>query len=79
MKQAEEIQARINEDLREMDKPLARSADDEDLEQHLREQEREEDPMLQYIRKKKRAKMVAAGAKGRKRRNTYNIFECWKK
>ncbi len=65
MKQEEQIRARIDEDLREMDKPLARSADDQDLEEHLRKQEREEDPMLEYMRKKKKAKMIAAGAKGR--------------
>ncbi len=65
MKQTEAIRARIAEDLAEMDKPLARSADDQDLEEHLRKQEREEDPMLQYIRKKKRAKMVASGVKSK--------------
>jgi len=36
-----------------MSKPLARYADDEDLDQHLRDQEREGDPMLEYIRSKK--------------------------
>lgn len=39
--------------LHEMSKPLARYADDKDLEQHLRNQEREGDPMLEYIRSKK--------------------------
>jgi len=36
-----------------MEKPLARYADDEDLDKHLREQEREGDPMLEYLRSKK--------------------------
>jgi len=63
MKQAELIKARIEEDLLEMDKPLARSADDQDLEDHLKNQERAEDPMLEYIRKKKKSKLVASGVK----------------
>ena len=36
-----------------MDKPLARRKDDEDLDAHLKAIEREEDPMLKYMRKKK--------------------------
>lgn len=35
-----------------MHKPLARYADDADLDKHLREQEREGDPMLKYIKEK---------------------------
>ena len=60
VKQAQQIQARIEEDLHTMSKPLARAADDGDLDAHLREQERVEDPMLEYMRKKK-AKKAAAG------------------
>ena len=55
------IQSRINEDLREMDKPLARSADDVDLDAHLKDQDREEDPMLQYIKKKREQKTRGGG------------------
>ncbi|TRY77773.1 hypothetical protein TCAL_07853 [Tigriopus californicus] len=51
--QAEKIQERINTDLYEMSKPLTRDADDTDLDAHLRAIEREEDPMLQFIKKKK--------------------------
>lgn len=35
-----------------MSKPLARYADDEDLEKMLKEREREGDPMLAFIKKK---------------------------
>jgi len=44
-----------------MDKPLARAVDDEDLEEHLKKQERSEDPMLGYIRRKKKVKQIKAG------------------
>ena len=43
----------LQQALHEMSKPLARYADDRDLDQHLRNQEREGDPMLEYIRSKK--------------------------
>lgn len=35
-----------------MSKPLARYADDEDLEKLLKEREREGDPMLAFVKKK---------------------------
>ena len=45
-----------------MDKPLARRKDDEDLDSHLKNVERAEDPMLQYMRKKqKKAKSHLPG------------------
>ena len=47
------IQERIANDLHEMSKSLTRTADDVDLEDHLKNVERQEDPMLQYIKKKK--------------------------
>ncbi|XP_018566533.1 BUD13 homolog [Anoplophora glabripennis] len=61
LKQVEDQNQKIEEQLHEMSKPLARYADDEDLEKFLKEQEREGDPMLNYIRKKKRKDKVAAG------------------
>jgi len=61
VKQAEVVKARIQEDLKEMDKPLTRGADDVDLEDHLKGVEREEDPMLEYMRKKKRKVDDSAG------------------
>uniref|UniRef100_A0A8D8S4R7 BUD13 homolog n=1 Tax=Cacopsylla melanoneura TaxID=428564 RepID=A0A8D8S4R7_9HEMI len=53
VKQGEEFQARIANDLHEMSKPLARYKDDEDLERDLKETLRAEDPMLQYVLSKK--------------------------
>ena len=53
LKQVEEQKENLQQALHEMSKPLARYANDDDLEQHLREQEREGDPMLAYIRSKK--------------------------
>jgi pre-mRNA-splicing factor CWC26 len=53
LKQVEEQKENLQQTLHEISKPLARYADDRDLEQHLRNQEREGDPMLEYIRSKK--------------------------
>lgn len=39
--------------IKEMQKPLARYIDDEDLDRMLREQEREGDPMASFIKKSK--------------------------
>lgn len=61
LKQVEAINEKIEQDLHEMNKPLARYADDEDLERFLKEQERDDDPMLAYIRKKKKKDAVATG------------------
>lgn len=61
LKQVEDRRDKIQEELHEMSKPLARYADDEDLEKYLKDQEREGDPMLQYIRKKKKDKAIASG------------------
>ncbi|KAG7198667.1 hypothetical protein KM043_006022 [Ampulex compressa] len=52
LKQVEDRAEKIKDDLYEMSKPLARYADDVDLDKHLREQEREGDPMLDYIKQK---------------------------
>lgn len=60
MKQVEDQTEKLHQDLYEMSKPLARYADDKDLEKHLRDQEREGDPMLQYIRSKRKE----SGVKG---------------
>jgi len=46
--------------IQEVEKPLARYRDDADLDARLREQERAEDPMLAYIKKKK-AKNLGPG------------------
>lgn len=61
LKQVEDYEEKLAQDLHEMSKPLARYADDEDLEKYLKEQEREGDPMLDYIRKKKKKKVIESG------------------
>lgn len=52
MKQVEDREEKLKNDLYEMNKPLARYADDADLDEELRKQEREGDPMLEYIKQK---------------------------
>lgn len=59
--QVQNREYQLQEELHEMSKPLARYADDEDLERYLKEQEREGDPMLQYLRNKKRKTAVKEG------------------
>lgn len=54
LKQVEATESRLQEMAHEMSKPLARTADDEDLQDYLKNQERLEDPMLQYMRNKKK-------------------------
>ena len=53
LKQIEDQSRQVEEALHEADKPLARYKDDDDLDQMLREQDRAEDPMLAFIKKKK--------------------------
>lgn len=53
--------AKVSSDMHEMDKPLARRKDDEDLDAHLKAIERHEDPMLQYMRKKQKKVQTDAG------------------
>lgn len=69
LKQGEEQSTRLQEDVHEMSKPLARFAGDEDLERLLREQDREGDPMAAYMAKK-RAKSGGDG-KGKALRPVY--------
>jgi len=61
LKQVEELEQRYQEHMHEASKPFARAADDEDLRDHLRQQERLDDPMLEYMRKKKRDDNVKKG------------------
>lgn len=56
LKQVEDANEKRAQDLHEMQKPLARYADDTDLEDMLKNREREGDPMLEYLRKKNREK-----------------------
>ncbi|BES89472.1 Pre-mRNA-splicing factor of RES complex [Nesidiocoris tenuis] len=50
LKQVQDQEERLVDMAREMSKPFARYADDDDLEKALKAQEREGDPMLDYIR-----------------------------
>lgn len=61
LKQVEDYESKLQDAVNEMDKPFARYADDEDLERYLKEQDREGDPMLDYIRKKRRRNDIETG------------------
>ena len=52
--QSKSAHEKFEDDLYEMSKPLARYADDEDLETMLKQREREGDPMLAFIKKPRR-------------------------
>ena len=65
----------MQEELYEMSKPLARYADDEDLERMLKARERDGDPMLAYVQKK-RTKVEAVEGKTRKRELRQFEFFC---
>lgn len=56
MSQGAAAQERVAEMMHEMNKPLARSKDDTDLDAHLKAIDREGDPMLNYMRQKKATK-----------------------
>ncbi|KAG8522190.1 BUD13 [Galemys pyrenaicus] len=65
--QSRQQQQNVEDALKEMQKPLARYIDDEDLDRMLREQEREGDPMANFIKKNK-----AKENKNKKERPRYN-------
>ncbi|XP_051903325.1 BUD13 homolog [Hippocampus zosterae] len=72
-------QQRLEDAVREAQKPLARNYDDEDLDRMLREQEREGDPMAGMLRRKKERKTLAVKEKPRYRGpppplNRFNIL-----
>ncbi|XP_016999168.2 BUD13 homolog [Drosophila takahashii] len=54
LKQIEDQKSRLEEMAHEASKPVARYANDEDLDRHLREQEHADDPMLEYMRQKRK-------------------------
>lgn len=54
IKQVKDAQDQYESDLHEMQKPLARYADDQDLENLLKSKIRDGDPMLEYISKNKK-------------------------
>ncbi|XP_071175282.1 BUD13 homolog [Mytilus edulis] len=53
MKQQEQQQRNVEEHLHEASKPMARFKDDDDLDKHLKEITRADDPMLKFLKKKK--------------------------
>ena len=61
MTQIKSAEQKVADDLYEMSKPLARYRDDEDLEILLKEREREGDPMLAFIKKKKDTEIDQTG------------------
>nr|XP_021495414.1 BUD13 homolog isoform X2 [Meriones unguiculatus] len=65
--QSRQQQQNVEDAMKEMQKPLARYIDDEDLDKMLREQEREGDPMANFIKKNK-----AKENKNKKVRPRYN-------
>ena len=62
--QTKQNKEKVADYLHEVDKPLARYRDDKDLEMMLKEKEREDDPMLAYMKQKKKKQDVKAGKKG---------------
>lgn len=58
--------------VKEMQKPLARYIDDQDLDQMLREKEREGDPMANFIKKKK-----AKESKDKRGWGVLTLWEFW--
>ncbi|XP_043837155.1 BUD13 homolog [Dromiciops gliroides] len=65
--QSRQQQQNVEDAIKEMRKPLARSISDEDLDQMLREQQREGDPMANFIKKKE-----AKENKDKKEKPLYN-------
>jgi pre-mRNA-splicing factor CWC26 len=61
LKQTEEKAARLEDHLYEMSKPLSRAKDDKDLDAMLKNEERADDPMLAFIKKKKSKDKVKKG------------------
>lgn len=61
VKQIEAYEQKVQEDHHEMSKPLARFSDDVDLDNHLKNQYRDGDPMLEYIRKAETESKLLSG------------------
>ena len=64
MAQTKQNEEKAADYLHEINKPLARYRDDKDLETMLKDQEREDDPMLAYMKQKKKKQDVKEGKKG---------------
>ena len=70
MAQVKSAQEKLKDDMYEMTKPLARSREDQDLERLLKERDREGDPMLVFLKKKKKRQLELSGKKG----DHHNIY-----
>jgi pre-mRNA-splicing factor CWC26 len=69
--QKQQRDEKLKEDLYEADKPLARLKDDKDLDKLLKNVEREDDPMLEYLRSKKEGNLDEDGMIVVKTKATY--------
>ncbi|PFX16225.1 BUD13-like [Stylophora pistillata] len=61
--QTRENEEKVTDYLHEVDKPLARYRNDVDLDRMLKDQERDDDPMLAYMKQKKAKQNVREGKK----------------
>ena len=64
MTQTKQNKEKVADYLHEVDKPLARYRDDKDLEMMLKEKDRDDDPMLAYMKQKKKKQDIKVGKKG---------------
>ena len=64
MTQTKQTQEKVADYLHEAQKPIARYRDDEDLEKMLKDKERNDDPMLAYMKQKKTKQNIREGKKG---------------
>ena len=62
--QTKQNEEKVADYLHEVDKPLARYRDDVDLDTMLKDQERDDDPMLAYMKQKKSKQNIREGKKG---------------
>ena len=62
--QTKAAKERLDDYVHETNKPLARYKDDKDLDAMLKDQDRDDDPMLAYMQKKKATGNKKAGVKG---------------
>lgn len=65
VQQSKSAKEKVDDEIYEMSKPLARYKNDEDLDRMLRDRERAEDPMLAFMQKKKSKQDVMAGKRGK--------------
>ncbi len=61
VKQLEERKEKLDEMARVINEPFARHADDTAMNEHLKQMELKEDPMLAYMQKKKEKKARRTG------------------